>query len=329
MYLFIGAIGAFIISLCMGMILIPVLHRLKFGQEIREEGPKWHAKKSGTPTMGGLIFIAAIFAMSAICCVLGLFFGIDMPADSTYLKTLVMLLCLSAVYGVIGFIDDYIKVILKRNLGLTAKQKFLLQLVAAVGFVCWAVYGMDIATVVKIPFTSIELDFGIWFIPFAALVIIATVNSVNLTDGLDGLATCVTCMVALFFILFADKVANRAVALFASILLGSLMGFLMYNKFPAKVFMGDTGSLFLGGAVCGMAIVTEQPLALLIVGLVYVIESLSVILQVISFKTTGKRIFKMSPIHHHFEMCGWSETKIVITFTIVTAVLCLLMLNFG
>ena len=329
MYLFIGAIGAFIISLCMGMILIPVLHKLKFGQEIREEGPKWHAKKSGTPTMGGLIFIAAIFAMSAICCVLGLFFGIDMPADSTYLKTLVMLLCLSAVYGVIGFIDDYIKVILKRNLGLTAKQKFLLQLVAAVGFVCWAVYGMDIATVVKIPFTSIELDFGIWFIPFAALVIIATVNSVNLTDGLDGLATCVTCMVALFFILFADKVANRAVALFASILLGSLMGFLMYNKFPAKVFMGDTGSLFLGGAVCGMAIVTEQPLALLIVGLVYVIESLSGILQVISFKTTGKRIFKMSPIHHHFEMCGWSETKIVITFTIVTAVLCLLMLNFG
>lgn len=329
MYLFIGAIGAFIISLCMGMILIPVLHKLKFGQEIREEGPKWHAKKSGTPTMGGLIFIAAIFAMSAICCVLGLFFGIDMPADSTYLKTLVMLLCLSAVYGVIGFIDDYIKVILKRNLGLTAKQKFLLQLVAAVGFVCWAVYGMDIATVVKIPFTSIELDFGIWFVPFAALVIIATVNSVNLTDGLDGLATCVTCMVALFFILFADKVANKAVALFASILLGSLMGFLMYNKFPAKVFMGDTGSLFLGGAVCGMAIVTEQPLALLIVGLVYVIESLSVILQVISFKTTGKRIFKMSPIHHHFEMCGWSETKIVITFTIVTAVLCLLMLNFG
>lgn len=329
MYLFIGAIGAFIISLCMGMILIPVLHKLKFGQEIREEGPKWHAKKSGTPTMGGLIFIAAIFAMSAICCVLGLFFGMDMPADSTYLKTLVMLLCLSAVYGVIGFIDDYIKVILKRNLGLTAKQKFLLQLVAAVGFVCWAVYGMDIATVVKIPFTSIELDFGIWFVPFAALVIIATVNSVNLTDGLDGLATCVTCMVALFFILFADKVANRAVALFASILLGSLMGFLMYNKFPAKVFMGDTGSLFLGGAVCGMAIVTEQPLALLIVGLVYVIESLSVILQVISFKTTGKRIFKMSPIHHHFEMCGWSETKIVITFTIVTAVLCLLMLNFG
>ena len=274
MYLFIGAIGAFIISLCMGMILIPVLHKLKFGQEIREEGPKWHAKKSGTPTMGGLIFIVAIFVMSAICCVLGLFFGIDMPADSTYLKTLVMLLCLSAVYGVIGFIDDYIKVILKRNLGLTAKQKFLLQLVAAVGFVCWAVYGMDIATVVKIPFTSIELDFGIWFVPFAALVIIATVNSVNLTDGLDGLATCVTCMVALFFILFADKVANRAVALFASILLGSLMGFLMYNKFPAKVFMGDTGSLFLGGAVCGMAIVTEQPLALLIVGLVYVIESL-------------------------------------------------------
>lgn len=331
MYMLIGEIVAFIIALVCGKILIPVLHKLKFGQEIREEGPKWHAKKSGTPTMGGLIFIAAIFITSALICILGLCGLIELPADSSFLKGMLVLLALSAVYGVIGFIDDYIKVILKRNLGLTAKQKFLMQLVAAVAFVCWAVYGMGIETAIKIPFTSLSFEIGAFFIPFAALVIIATVNSVNLTDGLDGLATSVTSVVALFFIFFAasGEFPNTAVALFAAILLGSLLGFLMFNKYPAKVFMGDTGSLFLGGAVCGMAILMEQPLALIIVGLVYVIESLSVILQVISFKTTGKRIFKMSPIHHHFEMCGWKETTIVSVFSVVTAALCLLMYYFG
>ncbi len=323
----IGGAGALVLALIFGKLLIPVLRRLKFGQEIREEGPKWHAKKSGTPTMGGLIFIIAAIVMCAVCYTIGVLAGIDVPAGSEIL----MLLAVSVAFGVIGFIDDYIKVILKRNLGLTAKQKFLLQLVASVAFMCWAVYGEGISTVVKIPFTGIEADFGMFFIPFAVFVILGTVNSVNLTDGLDGLATSITIIVALFFVLFAQFGAfpNDAAALFAAILAGGLIGFLFYNKYPAKVFMGDTGSLFLGGAVCSMAILMEQPLALLIVGLVYVVETLSVILQVISFKTTGKRLFKMSPIHHHFEMCGWSERKIVAVFTSVTAVLCALMYFWG
>ncbi len=322
-----GAFGAFILSAVFGKLLIPVLRRLKFGQEIREEGPKWHAKKTGTPTMGGLIFIASVVIMCAICYTIGVVSGVDVPAGAE----ITMLIVISVVYGIIGFIDDYIKVILKRNLGLTAKQKFLLQLICAIGFVCWAVYGQNISTALRVPFTQLEFNLGFFYIPFAVLVILATVNSVNLTDGLDGLATCITEVVAIFFMLFAElgSFPNQVVALFASILAGALLGFLLYNKYPARVFMGDTGSLFLGGAVCGMAILLEQPLALLIVGLVYVIESLSVILQVISFKTTGKRIFKMSPIHHHFEMCGWSEKKVVAVFSSVTAVLCALMYYFG
>lgn len=323
----IGGAGALILALMFGKLLIPVLRKLKFGQEIREEGPKWHAKKSGTPTMGGLIFIIAAIVMCAICYTIGILAGIDVPVGPEIL----MLLAVSCAFGAIGFIDDYIKVILKRNLGLTARQKFLLQLIAAVAFMCWEVYGEGISTIVKIPFTNLEADFGVFFIPFAVFVILGTVNSVNLTDGLDGLATSITIIVALFFVLFAHfgTFPNDAVALFAAILAGGLAGFLFYNKYPAKVFMGDTGSLFLGGAVCSMAILMEQPLALLIVGLVYVAETLSVILQVISFKTTGKRLFKMSPIHHHFEMCGWSEKKIVAVFTSVTIVLCALMYFLG
>ena len=325
--LIIALLAAFVISAAVGKILIPILHKLKFGQEIREEGPKWHAKKSGTPTMGGLIFISSIVLTLLIYYIIGANGIFELPANSKIL----MMLVISLAFGVIGFIDDYIKVILKRNLGLTAAQKFLLQAAVAVAFVCWAVLGGEISTNVRIPFLKIGFDFGIWFIPFAALVILATVNSVNLTDGLDGLATCITSVVALFFMLFSEygSFPNTAVSLFAATLLGGLLGFLIYNKYPAKVFMGDTGSLFLGGAVCTMAILLEQPLALLIVGLVYVIESLSVILQVVSFKTTGKRIFKMSPIHHHFEMCGWKETKIVAVFTLVTALLCALMFFLG
>ena len=325
--LLIGGIGGLVISAILGIILIPVLRQLKFGQEIREEGPKWHAKKSGTPTMGGLIFIGSIIITIALCYAISVLTGVDMPCDST----MFLLIGVSVLYGIIGFIDDYIKVILKRNLGLTAKQKFLMQLVAAIGFVCWAVYGEGISTEVRIPFTSLAFDIGFAFIPLAVLVILATVNSVNLTDGLDGLATCITIVVAAFFMLFAEfgSFPNQTVALFAAILVGSLLGFLIYNKYPANVFMGDTGSLFLGGAVSGMAILLEQPLALIIVGLVYLIETLSVIIQVISFKTTGKRVFKMSPIHHHFEMCGWKETKIVAVFTAVTVVLCALMYFFG
>lgn len=325
--LWIGGICSFLIAVICGKWLIPLLHRLKFGQEIREEGPKWHEKKSGTPTMGGFIFLVGIVLGLAITVAWGLLSGkgqFDFPV-------LGILLGMTLAYGAIGFVDDYIKVILKRNLGLTAAQKFGLQLLVAVGFVAWAVLSGSIKPNVAIPFTEIVWNFGWLFIPFAVLVIVATVNSVNLTDGLDGLATCVTLVVALFYLLLSTVggVENTGVALFAATLLGGLVGFLLYNRYPAKVFMGDTGSLALGGAICSMALLLEQPLALLIVGFVYVMESLSVILQVASFKLTGKRIFKMSPIHHHFEMCGWKETKIVVVFTLVTAVLCGLMYFFG
>ena len=324
--LWIGGLCSLLVAAICGKFLIPLLHRLKFGQEIREEGPKWHEKKSGTPTMGGFIFLAGIVVALAVASVCNSLVNRGLELDM-----LGILLGMTLSYGAIGFIDDYIKVILKRNLGLTASQKFGLQLLVAVGFVAWAVLSGSIRPQVSIPFTEITWDFGWLFIPFAVLVIVATVNSVNLTDGLDGLATCVTMVVALFYLLITTigKVQNHSVALFAAVLLGGLAGFLLYNHYPAKVFMGDTGSLALGGAVCAMALLLEQPLALLIVGFVYVMESLSVILQVTSFKLTGKRIFKMSPIHHHFEMCGWKETKIVAVFTLVTAILCGLMYFFG
>ena len=323
----IGGIAAFLAAAVCGSFLIPVLRRLKFGQEIREEGPKWHEKKSGTPTMGGFIFIAGILAALAVTYALSPVLGYPAPS----LLDTGMLVVVMLAYAAIGFIDDYIKVILKRNLGLTPGQKFTLQFLVALAFVCWAVFGGSIGTVIRIPFTSLTWDMGWIFIPFAILVILATVNSVNLTDGLDGLASCVSIVVAVFFLLLSSvgEVQNTAVALFAATVAGGLVGFLIYNKFPAKVFMGDTGSLCLGGAVCGMAILLEEPLTLLIVGFVYVMEALSVILQVTSYKLTGKRIFKMSPIHHHFEMCGWSEKKVVVVFTLVTAVLCALMYFFG
>lgn len=326
-YLWIGAVAAFVLAAICGKILIPILRKLKFGQEIREEGPKWHEKKSGTPTMGGFIFLTAMLIALAGTIIAGRLCGDTVPS----LRQLGMLMIVTLAYAAIGFIDDYIKVILKRNLGLTASQKFGLQFLVALVFISWAVFSGSIGTTVRIPFTALSWDFGWFFIPFAILVILATVNSVNLTDGLDGLATCVTIAVAVFFLLVSSigRIENDAVALFAAVLLGGLLGFLLYNKFPAKVFMGDTGSLALGGAVCAMAILLEEPLALLIVGFVYVMESLSVIMQVTSYKLTGKRIFKMSPIHHHFEMCGFSERKIVLLFTAVTAAMCALMYFFG
>ena len=312
---------AFLAAVIGGIVLIPILRKLKFGQEIREEGPKWHKAKSGTPTMGGIIFIAAMIVAFVLCWLV----SDIIPNGYDGFGEGVLLLVVSLAFGAVGFLDDYIKVILKRNLGLTAKQKFGLQFLVALAFALWIAYQTDVGTEIDIPFTGYTLELGWLYIPFAVLVILATVNSVNLTDGLDGLATCITMVVAVFFLLISNRTDDLSVALFAALLLGSLAGFLLYNWKPAKVFMGDTGSLFLGGAVCGMAILLHQPLTLLIVGFVYVIESLSVILQVVSYKTTGKRIFKMSPIHHHFEMCGWKEQMIVAVFSAVTLVLCAVM----
>lgn len=309
----ITAIISFVLALISGVILIPILHRLKFGQEIREEGPKWHKAKSGTPTMGGIIFI-----LSYVIAIVIFSFIKDMR-DSY--KALLLVSASALSFGGIGFIDDYIKVILKRNLGLTAKQKFTLQLLVSLLFTGLMAGSGVIDMSVYIPFFKTYLNLGYLVLPLDILVMLATVNSVNLTDGLDGLATSVTIVVALFFAMVADLASNNVVIIITGAIIGGLFGFLIYNRHPAKVFMGDTGSLFLGGAVCGMAFVYDKPLILLLVGIVYIVEALSVILQVSYFKLThGKRLFKMSPIHHHFEMCGWNEKKVCFVFMTVSAI---------
>ncbi|MBQ9737795.1 MAG: phospho-N-acetylmuramoyl-pentapeptide-transferase, partial [Clostridia bacterium] len=240
-------------------------------------------------------------------------------------SAVIAMLAAATAFGVIGFLDDYIKVILKRNLGLRAGQKFSLQFFVALIFAVWLVVSGLVDTKVAVPFVHKMVDLGyILYIPFIIVVMLAAVNSVNLTDGLDGLAGTVTLVVSVFYLVVSNIEGVPAVATFAAALIGGILGFLLYNKFPARVFMGDTGSLFLGGAIASMAIFMKNPVTLLIVGFVYVAEALSVIIQVAYFKKTGKRIFKMSPIHHHFEMCGWSEYKIVLVFAAVTALLCII-----
>lgn len=304
------------ISLILGLIftpiLIPFLRRLKFGQSIREEGPNWHRVKSGTPTMGGIAFIAS----SVLATLVVMFLSGGVRAE-----VLIPLLTVVA-YGLVGFWDDYIKVVKKRNLGLSAKQKFLAQLFVAIVSTVSLKYVGCINGELVIPFYPHLVDIGFWIIPLTVLVQLSVVNSVNLTDGLDGLASSVTIIVGLFFVVCAYIFPSDA-GMLAAAVIGGCLAFLVFNANPAKVFMGDTGSLFLGGAVAVVASMLKMPLILIIVGGIYLIETLSVILQVASFKLTGKRIFKMSPIHHHFEMCGLNETKIVLLFTTATLILCI------
>ncbi len=300
---------AFALVVLIGPWGIPALERIKVGQSIREEGPESHQKKTGTPTMGGIMIVIAItIATIAIA-------GVN-------LKT--MLLLFSAIsFGAVGFIDDYIKVVLKRNLGLRAYQKILFQLLISITIT--VIYVLWIGdTVLYVPFLSLEgtVDLGIFFIPFMIFVIIGTVNSVNLTDGLDGLASGVTGITAGFFTYFAYTIGMFDVAVFGGTIAGGCVGFLLFNRHPAKVFMGDTGSLALGGAISVMALVTGSFLFMPIAGGIFFLESLSVIIQVASFKKTGKRVFRMSPIHHHFELIGWKETVVVRRFWSATALLC-------
>ena len=300
-------------------VILPALRRLKAGQEIREVGPKWHASKAGTPTMGGLMFIIGI-AVSI------LFAGMRGMAAGNL--THIYLFLFSSVFGVIGFLDDYEKVKRHQNLGLTAIQKFLLQLAAAILFLMLMRLEGHITPHLYVPFLKLDLHLS-WpvYMVFCAFVIVGAVNAVNITDGLDGLAASVSVPVALFYVTAAAWWGVTQMGVFAGAVLGGLLAFLLFNAHPAKVFMGDTGSLFLGGAVAGMAFAIDMPLILVPVGIVYIIETLSDILQVAYFKLThGKRIFKMAPIHHHFEMCGWSEVKIVTVFTAVSAVFCALAL---
>ncbi|KHD16886.1 phospho-N-acetylmuramoyl-pentapeptide-transferase [Clostridium butyricum] len=301
---------SFIFSLILGPIFIPILHKLKFGQNIRKEGPKSHQKKAGTPTMGGIIFFISVAATILI-----------MGPSFTDPKMIILYSFLA--FGFIGFLDDMLKIIHKDNLGLKAGQKMILLLIFSVAL---AVYGYkNIGTDILIPLGSgFKLNLGLLYIPFIIIYYAAVTNAVNLTDGIDGLATSVTIIVLTFFTIVAFKTGQKDVAIFSIALCGALLGFLKYNAFPAKIFMGDTGSLALGGAVGTIALMLKMELWVVIVGLMYVVETLSVIIQVTSFKMTGKRVFKMAPIHHHFEQFGWSEVKIVTVFSLVTAVLCII-----
>ena len=308
---FMPVIISFLISVVFCPILIPFLRKLKFGQTEREEGPQSHLKKNGTPTMGGLVILASILLTSLIY--IGKF------------TEILPVLFMTLGFGLIGFLDDYIKVVKKRSLGLTPLQKMALQFIVTGVFIYYyfKIAGLD--TSIKIPFVSGDgFVMPTWlFIIFVFIVVLGTVNGVNFTDGLDGLASGVTVIVATFFTIAALSL-NPSMTPFTGAVVGSLLGFLLFNTYPARVFMGDTGSLALGGFVSSIALMLHMPLFIVIIGLIYLVEVLSVILQVGYFKLThGKRIFKMAPIHHHFELCGYSETQVVAAFSIVTALLCL------
>ena len=304
---------SFVLSVILGPVVIPILRRLKMGQTEREEGVQSHLKKAGTPTMGGVIILASI----VITC---LFFLKDYPK-------ILPILFLTVGFGLIGFLDDYLKVVLKRSDGLLPWQKMGLQILITGIFAFYMIKIANVPLTLKIPFLSGEyLDLGIFTIPVLFIVVIGTVNGVNFTDGLDGLASSVTVLVATFFTVVAIGTQSGIEPITCAVV-GALLGFLLFNVYPASVFMGDTGSLALGGFVAATAYMLQMPLFIAIVGLIYLVEVLSVMIQVAYFKKTGgKRIFKMAPIPHHFELCGWSETRVVAVFSIITAVLCLIAL---
>ncbi len=301
---------SFAVSVVLGPVVIPFLRRLKVGQTVRDEGPESHLKKNGTPTMGGILILVSVVATSII-------FVRDYPR-------IIPILFLTLGFGLIGLLDDYIKVVLKRSMGLRVWQKFLLQIVVTGVFVFYLLHYTDVSPVMKVPFIkNLYLDFGWMNIPILFFIVIGTVNGTNFTDGLDGLASSVTILVATFFSVVAVGTGSGIEPVTCAVV-GALLGFLLFNVYPASVFMGDTGSLALGGFVAAAAYMMQMPLFIVIVGFIYMAEVLSDIIQVAYFKMTGgKRIFKMAPLHHHFELCGWPETRVVAVFSIVTALLCL------
>lgn len=311
------SVMAILVSFCLsamaGPVLIPLLRRLKAGQTVREDGPATHLKKTGTPTMGGLLILVSV----AVTCLpfLGAF------------PRVAPVIFLMAGFGSIGFLDDYIKVVLKRSMGLSPLQKFSAQLLVTGVFAWYLLRYTDVSLAMRIPFTGGEyLDFGIWNLPILFFIVLGTANGVNFTDGLDGLAGSVTAVVAVFFTMVALGTGGGIEPVTCAVA-GALMGFLLFNVHPASVFMGDTGSLALGGFVAGCGYVLQIPLFIAIVGFIYMAEVASVILQVAYFKLTGgRRLFRMAPLHHHFELCGWSETRITAVFSTITALMCLLAL---
>lgn len=323
LWAFCAAIAAFAITALIGKKLIPFLHKLHFGQTILDIGPSWHKNKQGTPTMGGIMFIIGIVFSALIASTI--YFATNsgnVGLDNAITKEKVFVfagLALAILYGLVGFIDDYIKVVKKRNLGLTAMQKLIMQFaIAAMYLAVLKLFGYGSKTI--IPFVG-TVDLGFLYYIIAAVVIVGIVNAVNLTDGVDGLVGSITFFVAIFGMLIASAIGSVGHTIECAAAAGGCLGFLVWNFHPAKVFMGDTGSLFLGGLVCAIAFGMQMPILLLPLGIVYLCEMFSVMLQVAYFKIThGKRLFKMSPIHHHFELCGWSEVKIVSVFSAVTAI---------
>ena len=320
----VAAVVAFVISAVIGKFLVPALRRWKAGQSIKEDGPTWHMSKQGTPTMGGLMFILATIIVVLV---------VNGPAILSGDWTSVIVLVFALVFGAIGFLDDYAKIKKKENTGLTAGQKFLLQLAAAILFIVLLRKCGILSPNLYVPFFGVELHLPwVVYLIFAVLVITGTVNAVNITDGLDGLSSSVTLPVCAFFAAAFgwawvkwQQSGTAGMAVFAAALFGGLVGFLLYNHYPAKVFMGDTGSLFLGGAVWALAFAFDMPLVLILVGIIYIIETLSDIIQVTYFKAThGKRIFRMAPLHHHLEMGGWNEKKVVFVFASISLVFCIL-----
>ncbi len=306
---------AAVITGLLGYFMVPFLHKIKFGQTIREVGPSWHKNKQGTPTMGGLMFIIGSSVAAVICIA---FLWLNGGAETQLMLVKVVAGALMAVgFGIVGFLDDYISIKKHRNLGLTEIQKLILQ------FIIVGAYLLSVAlaggtTETVIPFLG-SVDLGFFYYILAAVFIVGMVNAVNFTDGIDGLNTSVTLVVALVFSVIAMLLNRVGLSLYAAAIVGAMIGFLFWNANPAKVFMGDTGSLFLGGAVCALAFGVDMPILLILIGIIYIVEILSVVLQVTYFKIShGKRIFKMAPIHHHFEMCGWNENKICFVFSGVT-----------
>ena len=310
---FLPVLISFALSVILGPVIIPILRRLKMGQTEREEGVKSHLKKAGTPTMGGVIILLSVVVTS-------LLYLRDYPK-------IIPILFVTLGFGLIGFLDDYLKVVMKRSDGLYPKQKMALQIVVTAIFAFYLIRFTDVSLAMLIPFTGGKyLDIGWLAVPLLFFAVIGTVNGVNFTDGLDGLASSVTVLVATFFTVVAIGTKSGIEPVTCAVV-GALLGFLLFNVYPASVFMGDTGSLALGGFVASTAYMLQMPIFILIVGLIYLVEVLSVMIQVTYFKKTGgKRIFKMAPIHHHFELCGWSETRVVAVFSIITALLCLIAL---
>ena len=311
---------AFIVSIIMGFIIIPILKKRKVGQIERDDGPQSHLKKQGTPTMGGIIIIITMTLV-----VIGTYIYLSIIGETDIAHKLLPILLLTIGFGLIGFIDDFKKLVLKNTEGLKPSYKMIGLLIISVAYVIYLVYGLKIETQTYIPIIKTYIDMPTFvYIPFAILVILGATNAVNLTDGIDGLSSSVCAIIITCLAIIGIRLQVYEVSIFASIVIGAVLGFLMFNIHPAKVFMGDTGSLMLGGVISGLALYLEMPLLLLVIALIPVIETISVMIQVAYFKKTGKRFFKMAPLHHHFELSGWKENKVVVVFSVATLLLCII-----